>query len=430
MEAIDAGEQDGVVFLVMKLIAGTDLHRLVRERGPLPITEACAAVQQAALGLHYLHERGLIHRDIKASNLMRTPDGTVKILDLGLARWREGGTEGQELTRTGAVMGTPDFLAPEQIGSAGTVDIRADLYGLGGTLFYLLTGKAPFSHRDGLDAKLRAHQTEEVPDVRTLRPEVPEALVNLMRQLMAKDPADRPASAADVAAKLAPFAAGPASLGAKNSDPRPAPLPRRKRWIPWAATASAAVFVLASLAVALDDVRSKQPEPGTTVPVAALRVESLEIEHFANVPGGKDAPRGFPGRQSFATLVDDSVTVTARLSRPAYAYLIAHRPDGTEELCFPESEDEAPPKTDAPRYPSVSRDENYGLNEGTGLQVFAVVASSEPLPAYKVWRSRRGASPWKHAETPAGIVWWDDGETVEARERSTPRSASAARGSR
>jgi hypothetical protein len=171
--------------------------------------------------------------------------------------------------------------------------------------------------------------------------------------------------------------------------------------------------VLAFLAVALHNARPKTTELPLPAAIAALRVESLEITHFTTLPGF-DRPRGVLGRESFATLLDDSVTVKARLSRPAYAYLIAYRPDGTEELCFPESADEAPPRTDRPRYPSASRGENYGLNEGIGMQVFAVAASSEPLPAYKVWRSRRGTSPWKQTRTPAGIVWWDDGETLEA----------------
>ena len=397
VEAIDAGEQDGVVFLVMKLIAGVDLARLVREHGPLPLAEACESVRQAAMGLHYLHEHGLIHRDVKASNLMRTPDGTVKILDLGLARWREAAAASEELTCTGAVMGTPDFLAPEQIGAVEAVGVGADLYGLGGTLFYLLTGRGPFAHRSGLDAKLHAHQSEEAPDVRALRPEVPAALADLVRRLLAKNPADRPASAAAVAAELAPFAPAPASLGATDAYPLPPLLTRRKRWLPWAAAAGAAVVMLASLAVALHTIRPKNPEPDLPAAVAAvapLRVESLEITHFTTLPGF-DRLRGVLGRESFVTRIDDSVTVKARLSRPAYAYLIAYRPDGTEELCFPESEDVAPPRTDAPRYPSVSRrelraergDRNAGVRRGgveravAGLQGLAVPEGSVAVEA-------------------------------------------------
>jgi serine/threonine protein kinase len=295
VEAIDAGEQDGVVYLVMKLVAGTDLARLVRARGPLPIAEACDAARQAALGLHYLHERGLIHRDVKASNLMRTPDGTVKILDLGLARWREVRSSGEELTCAEAVMGTPDFLAPEQIGLAQTVGVAADLYGLGGTLFHLLTGKAPFAHRAGRDAKLRAHQSEEAPDVRTLRQETPQALADLVRRLLAKNPQDRPPGAAAVAAELAVFVPAALSQASTGTPPQPAPPSRRKRWLPWAVAASAALLVLA-LAVAFHRDWPKTRAPDLPAP---LRVERLEITHFTTLPGF-DARQGVLGRDSFA----------------------------------------------------------------------------------------------------------------------------------
>jgi hypothetical protein len=248
--------------------------------------------------------------------------------------------------------------------------------------------------------------------VRTLRPETPAALADLVRRLLAKNPQDRPASAAAVAAELAAFVPGAAAQAPTGISPLPAPASWRKRWLPWAA-AAAALVVLASLAAAVYHARPKTGESDLAVEVEPLRVERLEITHFTTLPGF-DARRGVLGRDSFAAVLDDSVTVAARLSRPAYVYLVAYRPDGTEELCFPESEDEAPPRTEAPRYPSVSRGVNYGLNEGSGLQVFAVLASSEPLPAYKVWRARRGASPWKHAVMPPGTVWWDDGDVVEA----------------
>jgi hypothetical protein len=153
VEAQYAGEQDGVLYLVMKLIDGVDLHELVKQRGPLPSAEACELIRQAALGLQYLHEHRLVHRDIKPSNLMRTPTGTVKVLDLGLARFRSGSSD-QDLTQPNMMMGTPGYLAPEQILNAANVDIRADLYGLGATFFYLLTGRDPFSHHHELQAKL------------------------------------------------------------------------------------------------------------------------------------------------------------------------------------------------------------------------------------------------------------------------------------
>ncbi len=215
VEAHDAGEQDGILYLVLKLIDGVDLHRLVRERGPRPPGEACELVRQAALGLQYLHERGLVHRDVKPSNLMRTtrpaagreaPCAIVKVLDLGLARWQSTGEASGELTAPDMVVGTPDYLAPEQINNSAGVDIRADLYGLGATLFYLLTGRAPFAHHRDVLAKLKAHGDEAPPDVRSLRPEVPGDVAAVVARLLAKRPEPRYATPQELADALAPLA--------------------------------------------------------------------------------------------------------------------------------------------------------------------------------------------------------------------------------
>jgi formylglycine-generating enzyme required for sulfatase activity/serine/threonine protein kinase len=228
VEAHDAGEQDGIVYLVLKLIDGVDLHRLVKQQGPLPVAEACELVRQAALGLQYLHERGLVHRDLKPSNLMRTPSGMVKMLDLGLARLRST-TITDHLTGPNRIIGTPDYLAPEQADNAATADIRADLYSLGATLFYLLTGKPPFAHHSELMAKLKAHGMEPPADVRSLRPEVPDDVAALVARLLAKQPEERfatPQELADALTQLdstqeAPKAPLPAPEPVEPSSPVP-----------------------------------------------------------------------------------------------------------------------------------------------------------------------------------------------------------------
>jgi len=199
----DAGEVHGVHFLAMEYAAGTDLARLVKQGGPLPIAQACDYIRQAALGLQHVHERQLIHRDVKPSNLLLTTDGTVKLLDLGLARLGTLGTDATSpsLTDTGTVLGTADFISPEQARDARDVDIRADIYSLGCTLYYLLTGQIPFPG-ETLTAKLLAHQLEESPPVESLRPDVPPALAALVRRLMAKQPAERLQTPAEVASAL------------------------------------------------------------------------------------------------------------------------------------------------------------------------------------------------------------------------------------
>ena len=144
----DSGEVDGVHFLAMEYVPGVDLSATVKKQGPLPIGEACEYIRQAALGLQHAHSRGLVHRDVKPHNLLLTADrAQVKILDMGLARLHTAEDEKEsasELTRPGVFMGTPDYMAPEQAIDSHTVDIRADVYSLGCTLYYLLAGRPPF----------------------------------------------------------------------------------------------------------------------------------------------------------------------------------------------------------------------------------------------------------------------------------------------
>jgi serine/threonine protein kinase len=201
----DSGEIDGRYFLAMEYVEGVDLARLVKERGPLPAGPACAYVRQAALGLQHAHERGLIHRDIKPHNLLLTRDGqTVKILDMGLARIAATDGEASELslTQEGTVMGTPEYLAPEQARNARGVDSRADIYSLGCTLYFLLTGRPPF-RGESLTETLLLHQMEEATPVEHLAANTPPAVAGVVRKMMAKDPKDRYQTANAVAEALA-----------------------------------------------------------------------------------------------------------------------------------------------------------------------------------------------------------------------------------
>ncbi len=225
VRATDAGEVDGVHFLVMEYVEGANLSDLVNAYGPLPVADACELVRQAAVGLDNAHANGLVHRDIKPSNLFLTPAGTLKVLDLGLALLQESQSPGPDRTERGMLLGTFDYLAPEQGDDAHGVDGRADLYSLGCTLYHLLTGHPPFHGSACLTPaqKLKAHALAPVPPVREKRPDVPEALAAVLTRLLAKDPAARFGRAAEVAEALAPLTAGadlPALLGGvRPSDP-------------------------------------------------------------------------------------------------------------------------------------------------------------------------------------------------------------------
>ncbi len=210
VRATDAGEHDGRHFLVMEYIDGIDLGQLVQNIGVLPVAAACAIICEVAQGLQHAHDHGLIHRDIKPRNIMLTKRGEVKILDLGLARFVEQATDSdREVTTTGQVMGSIDYMAPEQGDETQVVDIRADIYAMGATLYKLLTGSTPLSNGNqsrSVMQKLSALVTQTPPCVREKRPEVAPKLASLVSSLLAKDPSERPPTATAVRDLLTPFA--------------------------------------------------------------------------------------------------------------------------------------------------------------------------------------------------------------------------------
>ena len=171
------------------------------------MADVCEIIRQAALGLHHAHQLGLIHRDLKPSNLMVSAEGNVKVLDLGLARLHAEHPAGN-LTSTGNVMGTVDYIAPEQILDSHNVDLRADLYSLGCTFYSLLAGEPPFGGPSYSSAylKMKAHENTAPPYIP--RADIPSGVLTVLDKLLRKQPAERYASAADVASALVPFAVG------------------------------------------------------------------------------------------------------------------------------------------------------------------------------------------------------------------------------
>ena len=246
VRALDAGEVAGTYYFAMEFVNGIDLDRLVKQSGPLRVDQACDFIAQAALGLQHAHEHGMVHRDVKPANLFvsrsqssdgarprrrsgllarpssgSAPWGMIKMLDLGLARWNDPMDEpSNHLTLLGSVMGTPDYISPEQARNSRTCDIRADLYSLGCTFYYLLTGSVPFPN-GSLTEKLYQHQFNEAVPVAEARRRrfmgdlpsgagtraekliaVPDAVVFVLQKLMAKRPEDRCQTPAELAAAL------------------------------------------------------------------------------------------------------------------------------------------------------------------------------------------------------------------------------------
>ncbi len=435
--AHDAGI-DSLPYLAMEFLEGMDLSRLVQEQGPLPVPEACECVRQAALALQHAFDCGLVHRDIKPSNLLLTPEGCIKLLDLGLARLgadlpasgKPAGCDGS-LTSAGAVMGTIDYISPEQLRDSRSVDIRADLYSLGCTLYQLLAGAAPF---DGVEGghlgKQMAHLREPAPRIRLMRPEVPEELGIVVERLLAKNPDYRFKTPADVAAALEPFSAGctlrgltprstrdgshargvaplgrpgqPFSRRAPAGPPAPSGQPHAGIWI------TAALIFLMAVGAVLIVMRppGEDPNGGGARRPEPLLLESFEGEQFRTEARGVR----MLGQIGVADLVrqgKDSLRIRARLSEAAHLALVAYRPDGKDVLCAPlQDEDLRPSKA------LVFPGEGLLPLEEPGMHAFVLVAGRRPLPPYGRWRT--GPAAWPEASRGARGVWKFDGREVIA----------------
>lgn len=225
--AYDANEADGLHFLVMEHVEGTTLEALVRRQGALPVSYACELVRQAALALQYAHEKGMVHRDIKPGNLLiprvdaesAAPLALVKVVDFGLARLQSAArAETIQFKNQAGFLGTPDYTSPEQSRDIHSVDIRSDLYSLGCTFYFALTGRVPFPADTAME-KLLKHLMEEPTPVEAVRPEVPVEVAQIVRRLMTKKPEDRFGCPAELAQALAGWAsAAPVALptGASN----------------------------------------------------------------------------------------------------------------------------------------------------------------------------------------------------------------------
>ncbi len=222
--AYDADQAGEVHFLVMELVEGKALDQQIDPARPLPVATACSWVRQAACGLAHAHERGMVHRDIKPANLMlakspESPSGTVvKILDFGLARFASE-FSATKLTASGAMVGTPDYVAPEQAREPHNADIRSDIYSLGCSLYHMLAGRVPHP-ADTVLQKLMAHQESTPQPLTSFRRDLPPGFVAVLERMMDKDPNQRYQTPAEVIAALTPFSGGSAARGVSGRPPR------------------------------------------------------------------------------------------------------------------------------------------------------------------------------------------------------------------
>jgi len=337
VSATDAREDSGFCFLVMEYVEGRNLAALVRRCGRLPLADACEIARQVALGLEHSHRQGLVHRDIQPSNVMLATDGTVKILDMGLARLQDSLAPREGLTSSGQLLGNPDYVSPEQACGEAQIDIRSDIYGLGCTLYYLLVGVPPFGSPDhaSFAAKVAAHLHKPFPSISTLRDDVPRTLQSVLERMVAKERQERFADPAAVTAALSPFCAS-ADLSAlisaegrdlRTDDPTPRPIaPCRvtrppQRFVRMArATALGTLLLVAALA-AWGTWKAFYGRPAACVERTVLFVrrhgDDTSIQKLLLEPGaGKSRPELDP------LAADDDFKIQTEFNRPTHWYLV------------------------------------------------------------------------------------------------------------
>ena len=443
----DAGRAEGVHFLVMTFVDGVDIAKVVQRRGRLSIPDACEVVRQAAVGLQHAFQRGLVHRDIKPSNLMLTRDGVVKVLDFGVARSFSETVAAERLTATGMLLGTADYLAPEQWENPHAVDTRADIYSLGCSLYHLIAGHPPFHgpRYQSILTKMRGHLDSPAPSLAEVCPEAPVELAAVLNRMLAKDPADRFATPGELVEALQPFVAGadlvalakpviddptnptkvtPISLTADTAEPAKTLATNRHRRDKQGKRIRRRVAIALGLAglwlAAAVGIAYWATHRGGETRMPPVRIEEMTVRQY------RDESAMLIGNIAIGDRpinVDDSVRISARSSAPGHFYLIAFNPDGGEQLCYPEDPDltevrypegkEAKSMTTAPGKTAdlrVPRDKYFGLDI-PGLQVFVLIASAEPLPPYAEWRSRFNAIPWAKTDSYKQSSRWEfDGQ--------------------
>jgi serine/threonine protein kinase len=420
VQATDADEDEGVHYLVMEFIDGMDLSQLVSRVGRLPVAEACEVVRQAAEGLQFAHEHGLVHRDIKPANLMlsaglpaasgadgmecratvaphsmrKAPSATVRILDLGLAQLTDP-TDDEPITSTGVVMGTIDYMAPEQLDETHTIDIRADVYSLGATLYKLLTGDAPFDNgkaRSQLQ-RLKALANDDPVPVNQRRDDLPAGLVTVITRLLSRDPGDRIATPGEVAEALAPFCDnadlaglmrealsddGPGRRNLHNAGESRAPhtgpsgsIGQLRRWIA-AGVLAAGIVVWAAIVLFV-----KSPNGTVILEIddpkllgSVITVDDRQVVTIQTLDGLKPLQISADGTERSLKVLHDGI--------PVFTRQIKLKPDEEQTIVVTWQ----PPGVDVPRTPASETQARFGsMLVEHGWRVKQVVEFEQPVDA-------------------------------------------------
>jgi serine/threonine protein kinase/CHAT domain-containing protein/tetratricopeptide (TPR) repeat protein len=451
VQALDAGCINGIAYVATEFLVGANANELLGQIAMQPIAIGCEIALRCASALLHAHQNGFIHRDVKPANVMITWDGHVKLLDLGLVSTCQLAESDTNLTMERQVLGTPDYMSPEQATDPSKVTAASDCYSLGCFLFALLAGQPPFasSEHDSMGKKLLAHQFEAPRRLTDFRSDIPIKLHKLIGGMLSKAPQDRP-SLQQVLDCLRPLADSqqfgnwietvraksnllsmPSLVASRETEPVekvadstidyervPSPRPTRhlsRRVFSSVATrpslALATLFVLAASVALLFTSRTQldrlaksdsytQSDPPTTGhssqrPSSSSIVESFRLTHYRSV-GSVMKQFEFPSHSP--ARVGDDFRLEIEFSRPAFAYLLALNPDGSTQLCLPEDDQTVPVgSTYLQLYPEAS--DFFTTVEGEGTLAFVLLTSEFPLPNWRDWLASHSIPSWEHVSS-------------------------------
>jgi serine/threonine protein kinase len=343
------GEDRGWHYIVFEFIEGDNLRDQVQGQGPLPLAEAVSFTLQIADALAHASSRDVVHRDIKPSNVLITPDGRAKLVDMGLARLHHVETEGDDLTASGVTLGTFDYISPEQARDPRGADVRSDIYSLGCTLYFMLTGQPPFPEGTVLQ-KLLQHQGDEPPDPRQFRPDLPDDLLAIMDRMLAKSPDKRYQTPAELVAELSASAQRHGLPTTITSSvvwvpPEQMPLKLWERHLPWAAPLAVLVILVAVLEVIWSH------EAGHAAP-PPLRTAAGIGDH-PEQPAGVAAPTNLPAAGT-TTVPNNPAPANASPSTASPAPSTAAPPDSAGKSQPENTPPTALPNQALPQLPTPS----------------------------------------------------------------------------